>query len=454
MSRRTNRRNFIKTSAAIGAGFWAAGGVSPKKSISALEEIRFACVGVGGKGSSDSSDANKNGKVVAMADVDDQTLNGKKKEFKDAKTFNDYRKMFEELGDNFDAVTVSTPDHSHAGAAVMAMRMGKHAFCQKPLTHSIYESRLMGDIAREKKLTTQMGNQGTALTCLRKSAALIKGGVVGKVKEVHVWTNRPVWPQGGVKPKYQKPPEHVKWDLWIGPAKMREYSPEIHPFKWRGYWDFGTGALGDMACHTLNMSFMALGLQDPTSVKAESAGHNKDTYPAWSIIDFAFPERNGRDAVKMVWYDGTKTPPPELMADLPKRGGKRHYTSAALIVGDKGKFYSPGDYGGDEQNTGLIVDGEFTNYKKIRDIKADYVRSPGHFVEFAEAIKAGTQSMSNFAGYAGPLSETILLGNLAVWASGEEIKWNAKDMKIESDHAAKSELEKIVRHDYHNGYKL
>ncbi len=437
MSRRTNRRNFIKTSAAIGAGFWAAGGVSPKKSISALEEIRFACVGVGGKGSSDSSDANKNGKVVAMADVDDQTLNGKKKEFKDAKTFNDYRKMFEELGDNFDAVTVSTPDHSHAGAAVMAMRMGKHAFCQKPLTHSIYESRLMGDIAREKKLTTQMGNQGTALTCLRKSAALIKGGVVGKVKEVHVWTNRPVWPQGGVKPKYQKPPEHVKWDLWIGPAKMREYSPEIHPFKWRGYWDFGTGALGDMACHTANMAVMALQLFDPVSVEADSAGIvENETFPSSSTITFEFPERKDVDgnmlpACTLKWYDGGNKPPAELLQ------GQQQASSGSLLVGDKGTLYSPNDYGA---KFVLLPEEDFADFKKP---EPSLPRSIGHYKEFAEGCRGGSMPMSNFD-YAGRLTETILLGNVAMRAN-EKIEWDAKNMHVKNVPSANQYISREYR---------
>lgn len=465
MTKGSNRREFVKSTAALGAGAWVAGGISIKPSISALEEIRFGCIGVGGKGASDSTDAGNHGKVVAMCDIDDNTLNKKKQEFKDAATYNDFRKMFDEMGDKIDAVTVSTPDHSHAVAALQALRANKAVYCQKPLTHSIEEARMLGDAAKNSGVVTQMGNQGTALSNLRESAALIRNGVVGDVKEVHVWTNRPVWPQSfGLKVKEGTPPKTVHWKEWIGPAKTRPYSAEIHPFKWRGFWDFGTGALGDMACHTLNMSYMALDLKFPTSVEAVSEKHDGNCYPASSKIVFEFPALDGRPALKMIWYDGGEKPSDELMADLPKqqRGKKeRHFTSAALIVGDKGKFYSPGDYGGEPRATGLIVDGEFTRqrsitnpadgatpYEKFKNI--EYVKSPGHFTEFAQAIKGEGKTVSEFVEYSGPLTETILLGNLAVW-SGKRIDWNAKTMVAAN---ADEATQKMVRHDYQNGYTI
>ena len=475
---KTNRRDFNKSAAAVGAGAWVLGGVSLKPSLSANEEIRFACVGVGGKGSSDSTNASRNGKVVAICDIDDETLGKKSSEFGDAKTYNDYRKMFDEMGDKFDAVTVSTPDHTHAVVALQAMRMGKHIYCQKPMTHSIEEARMMGDVAREMKIVTQMGNQGTALNNLRESAALIRKGIVGDVKEVHVWTNRPVWPQSnnlqvqtepkpGEEAQWHKRLQQIHWDEWIGPANKRPYSPEIHPFKWRGFWEFGTGALGDMACHTLNMSYMALDLKFPTSVEAEFDEHDRVCYPGSSKIKFEFPEYNGRPALTMYWYDGGRTPDAELMADLPKRkqGDRmRHFTSAALIVGEKGKFYSPGDYGGEPMETGLIVDGEFTRQRTITrpteegqsspfsEFKnIDYVRSPGHEKEFALAIKGEGKTVSEFVEYAGPLTETILLGNLALW-SGNKVDWDAKEMKILSD--ADESTRQMVRHKYRNGYSI
>lgn len=477
MIKGTTRRNFVKSTAALGAGAWAAGGVSLKASQSANEEIRFACVGVGGKGASDSTNAGRNGKVVAMCDIDDETLGKKKDEFSDAKTYNDFRKMFDEIGDQFDAVTVSVPDHNHAVVALQAMRMGKHIYCQKPLTHSIEEARLMGEVAKASGVVTQMGNQGTAISNLRESAALVRKGIIGDVKEVHVWTNRPVWPQSfglkvqespneGQESEWKTRRDMVHWNEWIGPAKMRPYSPEIHDFKWRGFWDFGTGALGDMACHTLNMSYMALDLKFPTSVVAEADKHDGNCYPAWSKIVFEFPAIDGRPAVKMVWYDGGQLPPAELMADLPKRSRgnrERHYTSAALLVGEKGKFYSPGDYGGTAAHSGTIVDGEFTPIRTItRPVEAgqespfaefknvEYVKSPGHEKEFANAIHGEGKTVSEFVDYSGPLSETILLGNLAVW-SGKKIDWNAKEMIAAN---ADESTQKMVRHDYQNGYDI
>ena len=386
--------------------------------------------------------------------------------------------MFDEVGDSIDAVTVSTPDHTHAVAALQAMRMGKHCFCQKPLTHSIEEARIMGEVAREKKIVTQMGNQGTAESNLRLSAALIRAGIVGTVKEVHVWTNRPVWPQSvGLKvsvapadgisdeqrAEWLRKKKAVHWKEWIGPANFRNYSPEIHPFKWRGFWAFGTGALGDMACHTLNMSYMALDLKFPTAVESKNAPHDGICYPASSTITFDFPKTDDRPAIKMYWYDGGDRPPANLMADLPKsvnnRGEERHYTSGALIIGDKGKFYSPGDYGGEVRHTGVIVDGKFTSQRRIvrpqssgfSEFKnVEFVKSPGHFTEFANAIKGEGTTVSNFPDYAGPLTETILLGNLAVF-SGKRVEWDAKNMVAEG---ADEKIQKMIRHDYHNGYSI
>jgi len=421
-----SRRTFMQASAAAGAGFWAAGGVSPKKSLAAIEEIGFGCIGVGGKGSSDSDDAGREGNVVAICDIDDETLSKAGEKFPKAKKYHDYRKMLEEMGDSIDAVTVSTPDHTHAVAA----------------------ARQLTEIATKMNVATQMGNQGTAESNLRKSAALIgKNKVVGTVSEIHVWTNRPVWPQAyGLKVATMAPPAHIKWDLWLGPNKHHEYSPEIHPFKWRGFWEFGTGALGDMACHTLNMSYMALDLRDPTSVVAEADRHDGICFPKWSKITFEFPELNGRAACKMVWYDGGQVPDPELLEDLPMQGD-RHFTSGALIIGDKGKFYSPGDYGEHARQTGVIANGEFT---PIRSLESDdYERSPGHFKEFANAIKGGPAAVSNIQTYAGGLTETILLGNLAVW-SGKKVEWDAKNLVATNT----NELDKIVRPDYHNGYEI
>lgn len=434
-----NRRDFLKTSAVIGAGYFAIADVSAQETKSPNGKISFASIGVGGKGDSDSRDAGSNGDLVAICDVDDKSLDNKGAKFPKAKKYHDYRKMLEEMGKSIDAVTVSTPDHSHAPAALMAMRMGKHCFCQKPLTHTIEEARLLGQVAREKKLATQMGNQGTAENSLREMAAVLRTGFLGTIKEVHIWTNRPVWPQGLERLPEQPVPSNVKWDLFIGPAKMRPYNAGYHPFKWRGWWDFGTGALGDMACHTVNMPYMGLDLKDPTSVQAETSGHNKETYPAWSIITFQFPAIGNRNALKMVWYDGQKKPDEALLQ------GADMKNSGALIIGEKGSLYAPGDYA----ENGMKLLGN------VEPPKVEWPKSPGHFEEWVRAIKGGEQAMSNFADYAGPLTEVNLLGNLAVWAAdkgglGKKIEWDAKN--LEATNAP--EVMHIVKKEYHNGYSI
>ena len=441
MSYLTDRRRFLQTTAATGVGVFVAGRAAAEDSNSPNERIRFACIGVGGKGSSDSADAKKAGDVVAIVDIDDNTLEkAGSKSFPSAARYTDFRKMLDEMGKNIDAVTVSTPDHMHAPASAMAMRMGKACFAQKPLTRTIWEARKLGEIARETKVATQMGNQGTSYAPLRKTAATVRSGVLGNIKEVHVWTNRPIWPQGGDRPKEAPVPKNVHWEEWLGVAPYRPYAPGYHPFAWRGWWDFGSGALGDMACHTVNMPFMALDLRDPTSVVAETSGHNRDSYPKWSIIKYEFPANDTRQAVQMVWYDGGKKPAADLF------DGEAVSDTGVLLIGDKGKLFAPGDYC---EKGFKILGGPSAP-------EVEFEQSPGHFEEFARAIKGGPQARSNFAEYSGPLTETILLGNLAVWAApeagsaGKKIEWDAKNLKPTNA----PEVEVVVKPTYREGYTL
>jgi predicted dehydrogenase len=442
MARRTTRRSFLQTSTAAAAGgYFIANSYEPVYGRSANERIRFASVGIGGKGSSDSGDAAKNGDMVAICDVDRTRLGQGGKRFEKAEAFTDFRQMFDKMGSSIDAVTVSTPDHTHAAPSLMAMRMGKHCFTQKPMTHSIYEARLMAQVAAEKKVATMMGNQGTAEAGLRRAAALIKQGYLGTVTAVHVWTNRPIWPQGGDRPAEKPAPDNVDWDSFIGPAKMRPYGDGYHPFAWRGWWDFGTGALGDMACHTLNMPFAGLDLRDPTSVQATTSGHNGDSYPKWSEIVCEFPERNGRPAVKLYWYDGGKKPNKEVI------GGKEATGSGCAVVGSKHTLFSPNDYGAQFEVLG-VANGDLP--------KVDFEASPGHFDEWVRAINGGKAAMSNFVDYAGPLTETVLLGNLAVWVAkdagspGQRVEWDAKALKVKNV----AGLEEFVKPNYRAGYTL
>ena len=437
MSNQSTRRQFLQTTAATGIGYWVAthAMAGQKKKMSPNDRIRFACIGVGNKGKSDMRDALKHGDVVAVCDVDDLYLKKALKQSPKAKVYHDFRKMLDEMKDQIDAVTISTPDHMHAPAALMAMRMGKHTFCQKPLARTIYETRLLGQVAKQQKVATLMGNQGTAMRGVRRAAALIKAGALGKVQDVHVWTNRPaqIWLQGTERPKPKPCPKYLHWDLWLGVAPERPYAPGYHPKVWRGWWDFGCGALGDMGCHTANMPFMGLGLTNPVAVQAKTSGHNKDSYPKWSLITYEFAATKDRPAVKLHWYDGGKLPSADLL------DGKKLSDRGCLLIGDHGKLYSTGDYGA-----------SFELFGGAQDMDVSFEESPGHFDEWIRAMDGGKPATSNFTDYAGPLTEMIVLGNLAVWVDGERVEWDSKNMKSTNIEG----LESLIKPTYRKGYVL
>lgn len=448
MSKEYSRRDFLRNAALTGVGVWIGTEAKAEKNPkSPNDKINFACIGVGGKGDSDSSDAGNFGNVVAICDVDENTLNRKAQQFPNAKKYTDYRKMFDEMGKQIDGVTVSTPDHSHAAATALALHLGKAAYTQKPLAHSAYECRFLADLARRNKCATQMGNQGTADNSMRKNAYKVRAGALGTVKEVHVWTNRPIWPQGGDRPPVKPVPANLHWDLWLGPAPARPYGDGYHTFAWRGWWDFGTGALGDMACHTVNLPYMALDLRYPTTISATSSGTNHDSYPKSSKIIYEFPATTvggkPRPALTMVWYDGGNLPSKDLLpADLLPESGEIP-DSGSLIVGDKGKLYTPGDYGGG----GHIVDGV-----DVGDVA--FPNSPGHWEEFVRAIRGGEPATSNFPDYSGPLAETILLGNLAVWAEGDKVEWDAHNLRVKNGRTVADKVAHIIKPTYRPGWKL
>ncbi len=468
MSRKPTRRQFLQTSAALaaGVGFWAAGGVSPSRAAdkSPNEKLNIACVGVGGKGDSDSSQAAVAGNVVAICDVDDTHLNAKANQkgkdgempFAKAKKYNDFRKMLEEMDKQIDAVTVSTPDHTHAPASVMAMKMKKHVYCQKPLTHTVLEARTMRETAKKMGVCTQMGNQGTAENGLRRAVEIIQAGVLGQIKEIHVWTNRPIWPQSPSvreRPKDTPPvPATVHWDEFLGPAPERPYNPAYHPFKWRGWWDFGTGALGDMACHTANMAFMGCKLGYPTSVMAENEEINPETYPGWARVVLEFPSRGDMGPCTFTWYEGKRDgkkllPPEELLAKVLKEGEKLA-DSGSLLVGEKGILFSPNDYGAQYR---LIGEGLEEAAKKVKEtLPRNGKGDQGMKDEWVRAIMEGKPeiAMSNF-GYAGLLTETILLGNVAMRA-GKKLNWDGESMKFTNDSSAN----KLLHYEYRKGWTL
>ena len=313
MSRRVSRRQALGTAAAGLGYFYSAPSWAAAKIAGSNDKLHVAGIGVGGKGGSDIDQAGGLMDVVALCDVDEGHLGKKTAKWGQAKTFFDYRKLFDdaELLKTIDAVVVSTPDHHHALAAALAIRNKKHVYCQKPLTRTVFEAHLLRKLAKENGVCTQMGNQGTSENGLRRAVELIRAGTIGAVKEVHVWTNRPIWPQAPAvtaanPPKPADLPKGVHWDEFLGPAPERPYAKGIHPFAWRGFWDFGTGAIGDMACHTANMAFMALKLGSPTHVSAEAGDVNPLTCPSYAHVTLQFPARGELPPVTVHWYEGKK----------------------------------------------------------------------------------------------------------------------------------------------------
>jgi hypothetical protein len=433
-----SRRQFVRASA-LGAAAMSFPFVG--RVLGANDKINVACIGVHGKGDSDTDDtAHCGGNLVALCDVDKNHLAAKAKTFPEAKLYNDFRKMLDEMGPSIDAVTVSIPDHCHGLASAIAMGMGKHVYCQKPLTQTVFEARLLRDLAASKKLATQMGNQGSASPALRRGVEVLQAGVIGQVSELHVWTNRPIWPQGLDRPQGEDPvPDYMNWDAWIGPAPMRPFKQGVyHDFVWRGWHDFGTGALGDMACHMVNMPFRALKMGYPNLVQCEEASAlHAETYPKTSRIRFEFPEREGLAPLKFWWYDGNPQdpykpftpplrPPTEVTKDLLDLYGKLP-EEGILLVGDKGKLFSPSD---DGSKAVLLLAGEqsysaIEKHEAARTVPQTIPRSPGHNEEWFRMMRDGTPAYSNFA-IAAELTEIILLGCVAMRVGvGQEMKWDA-----------------------------
>ena len=408
--------------------------------ISPSDKLNIACIGVGGKGRSDVQ-AVSSENLVAFCDVDDERAAETYKKFPDVKRYRDFRVMLEKEK-NIDAVVVSTPDHTHAVISMMAIKMGKHVFCQKPLTHTVYEARRLAQAAREYKVATQMGNQHQAEEEPRRLAEMIRDGAIGAVREVHIWTNRPVWPQGLDRPADTPPvPDTLDWNVWLGPAPARPYHPAYVPFDWRGWLDFGTGALGDMGCHKFDPIMRALKLGYPTSVEASHSNFikkmtwdevtNTETYPRASIVRFEFPARDELPPVTITWYDGGLKPfrPAEL------ERGRKLARKGNLIIGDKGK----------------ILDGRLipeTTMQAYTLPPKTLPRSPGHYKEWIQACKGGEPAGSNFD-FASLVTETVLLGNIAL-RMGEKLEWDGKNIMITNHPDANQYLHR----EYRKGWSL
>jgi hypothetical protein len=442
--------------------------------LGANDRINVACIGVGGKGDSDSSDAARcGGNIVAVCDVDLTAIDKKKQQFPQAEQFQDYRKMLDKMEKSIDAVTVSIPDHNHAIAAGMALTRGKHVYCQKPLVQTVYEAREIRKLAKEKKVATQMGNQGSAGDGLRRAVEIIQAGVIGPVRELHVWSNRPIWPQGVARPQGVDPvPSNLDWDQWIGPAPMRPFHKgTYHTFAWRGWYDFGCGALGDMACHTANMPFRALKLGYPNVVECEQASELfPETFPKTSRIRFEFPEREGQPPLKFWWYDGNPDdhsvqalrPPSDQTKEISEMQDKLP-GSGCLLIADKGKLFSPDDYG---QESLILLKGEkeylsMNNHPAAKGIPQSIPRAPRmngqgwsgdttQKLEWFRMMREGTPAYSNFD-IAAYLTEIILLGCVALRVGvGKKMDWDGPGMK--SPNCA--DAEKFIRRHNRPGWEM
>lgn len=484
MKSQVNRRRFLQGTA-VGAGyFFTATALSAARAADTPNsKVRFAGIGVGGKGDGDISQAGGLGNVVAICDVDEGSLNGKAQEFPSAKKYFDYRKMLDEMGKEIDAVTVGTPDHTHAPASVTAMKMKKHVYTQKPLTHTVFEARRMREIAKEMGVATQMGNQGSASSGLRRSVEIVQAGVLGAIKEVHVWTNRPIWPQGHdailqvpaareaalaalhgrtASPPHSDQPRGVNWDLFLGPAPERPPAPRrvYHPFAWRGWLDFGTGALGDMACHTMNMPFRALKLGFPTSVVASDTQEvNSETYPTQAKVTYQFPARDGLPPCTLTWYEGqyrgAKMLPDARLLSKVLQPYERPTNSGSLMVGEKGILYAPDDNGTSRR---LVGEGLEEAANKVPETLPRHRSAGGRRgdggdpqmkAEWVEAMKGGPPAYSNFD-FAGMLTETILLGNVAMRLTGKKLEWDGPSLKFTNN----SDANQYLHYDYRKGWTL
>ena len=472
-----SRRHFFYGTLLAGAvptaGFGSSASLKHMGYQSPNEKLNIAAIGAGGKGRSDITGcATEN--IVAMADPDALQARQMFTTHEKAAKYTDFRKMLDKEERNIDAVIVSTPDFMHAAASLAAMEHGKHVYCQKPLTRTIWEARALTAAAAKYNVATQMGNQGYSNEGSRQCAEMIWSGAIGNVTEVHAWTNRPIWPQGlTALPAPEKVPDTMEWDTWLGVANERPYSKEYAPFKWRGWFDFGCGALGDMACHILGAPNMALMLGAPTSVECiMQEGKSEFTFPKKSIIRFDFPARGAMPPVKIFWYDGMVAPPPrpsgipdtELLGDLPRATGSQPHQgqpigevfdpskpiattapaprpNGSLFVGDKG-FLTTGTYG---ENTRLVP------VERMNDFKlppALLTRSPGHYRDWIRAAKGGDPACSNFS-IAGPFTEWILLGVIALRTEGK-IEWDSAKMKITNN----SEANKLVKPFIRKGWKI
>ncbi|MCP4175697.1 MAG: Gfo/Idh/MocA family oxidoreductase [Fuerstiella sp.] len=445
MSDRLSRRNFLTSSAVSGGALATAWHVNPTAvtaSNSSLEKLNIAAIGTGNRAAADIAGcASQN--IVALADIDSNFLGAAGEKYKGARRYTDFRVMLETEGDKLDAVIVGTPDHTHAPAAAMAMRMGKHTYCEKPLTHTVYEARKLAELAAENNLVTQMGTQIHAGDNYRRVVEAIQSGTIGPVREVHVWVG--VDYSGG-KLVRKSPPRGVDWDLWLGPAQKREYVEStingkhetVHPFHWRWFWDYGSGGLGDFGCHYMDLAHWALKLKHPSTVAATGPNRNDEATTSGIVVKYEYPARDDHPPVNLTWYDGGKKP--DVLSSYKDQNGKPlDWGGGQLFVGERGAIIS-------NYSSNLLLpknDGD-----QLQRPEPYIPKSIGHHNEWIEAINTGGSTTCNFD-YSGALTEAVLLGVVS-YRSGASLNWDAKNLRVTNSKTAQD----MIHKEYRNGWTL
>jgi len=438
MSKRLSRRQFISTSAAAGGAVFIGYHLNPTQAVeskSPNQRLNIAAVGATGRAGSDITGvASQN--IIAIADVDSALLEKGSAKYPGTRKYEDFRVMLEKEEGNIDAVVVGTADHTHAPAAAMALRMKKHVYCEKPLTHTVYEARVLANLAKKNNLATQMGTQIHAGSNYRRVVELVESGCIGEVREVHVWNA--VNYSGAKFTTNTHSPANLNWDLWLGPAPKRHYSEGVHPRNWRRFWDFGTGGLGDFGCHYMDLPFWALKLKHPTSISASGPPVLPDATTAGLVVEYKFPARGQLPAVKMTWYDGGKKP--ALLSKLTDSNGKPlKWGSAQLFVGSKGMIIS------NYSKHILLPTDKFAEFERPEPTIPDSI---GHHAEWLNAIKTGGPTTCNFD-YSGALTEAVLLGVVS-YRSGQKLQWDAENLKVTNS----PEAQQYVHKEYRKGWTL
>jgi predicted dehydrogenase len=438
-----DRRTFLKTASLAAAALNVPNILRSQGAGSqpANDRLNIACVGVGGRGYH-AVQGMKGENLVGLCDVDDERAAKTFGEFPGVPRFRDFRVMLDNLGNRIDAVTVSTPDHMHFPVAMAALALGKHVFCEKPLTHTVAEARQLAQAARDKRVATQMGNQGHAGEGTRLLKEWVDAGVLGDVREVHSWTDRPIWPQGVKLPDHSKlmpvVPSTLDWDLWLGVAQARQYDPAYLPFNWRGFWDFGCGALGDMGCHVMDGAYWALGLTTPTSVEAITSNQTDVSFPTASVIRYQYPARGNMPAVQFTWYDGGLLPPMPPELEEPRR----LQDNGTLLIGSKATVLADMLY----ESIRIIPEAKMKEQAASLPPKTIPRVAGGHFAEWIRACKGGVPAGSNFD-YSSRLTESVLLGNVALRAK-RRIEWDSAAMKVTNLASANEFLTEHFRPDF------